>query len=160
MWRWTVEQDRRSVGVEGEGMERTRSKQHRGVSWNLWNDRLFVVGLPQTMSRPLRAVSRRLLGVSGVVALLPECRRGLPSVHRGAGLGSMPGAWNEVGCNLYGWEERGSGMESVRNVGGSEADRYRRLGKASAGCRTYRCGDAPDTVTKERCRDRALEPRV
>lgn len=83
MWRWTVEQDRRSVGVEGEGMERTRSKQHRGVSWNLWNDRLFVVGLPQTMSRPLRAVSRRLLGVSGVVALLPECRRGLPSVHRG-----------------------------------------------------------------------------
>ncbi|MGM9856529.1 MAG: hypothetical protein ACI30Y_01830 [Candidatus Limisoma sp.] len=38
------------------------------------------------MSRPLRAVSRRLLGVSGVVALLPERRRGLPSVHqRGVG---------------------------------------------------------------------------
>lgn len=49
------------------------------------------MGLPQTMSRPLRAVSRRLLGVSAMVALLPKCRRGLPSVHRGAGLGSMPG---------------------------------------------------------------------
>ena len=83
MWRWAVERDRRSVGVEGDGMECTRSKQHRGVSCNLWNDRLFVVGLPQTMSRPLRVVSRRLLGVSEVVALPPKCRRGLPSVHRG-----------------------------------------------------------------------------
>ena len=91
MWRWAVERDRRSVGMEGEGMERTRSKQHRGVSCNLWNDRLFVVGLPQTMSRPLRAVSRRLLGVSAMVALLPKCRRGLPSVHRGAGRGHCRG---------------------------------------------------------------------
>lgn len=103
MWRWAVERDRRSVGVEGDGMERTRSKQHRGVSRNLWSNRLFVVCLPQTLSQPLRAVSRRLLGVSEDVALLPKCRRGLPSVHRGAGLGSMPGTCNEVSCFLYGW---------------------------------------------------------
>lgn len=45
----------------------------------------------------------------------------------------MPGAWNEVGCFLYGWEERGLCVESVRNGGGSEADRHRRLGKANGG---------------------------
>ena len=28
-----------------------------------------------------------------------------------------------------------------------------RLGKVSVGCRTYRNGDAPDTVTQERCRE-------
>ena len=28
-----------------KGAQGTRSKQHRGVSWNLWSDRLFVAGL-------------------------------------------------------------------------------------------------------------------
>ena len=77
----------RNGGETVKGALATWRSQHRGVSCNLWNDRLFVEGLPQTMSRPLRVVSRRLLGVSEVVALLPKCRRGLPSVHRGAGLG-------------------------------------------------------------------------
>ncbi|MGM9856528.1 MAG: hypothetical protein ACI30Y_01825 [Candidatus Limisoma sp.] len=45
----------------------------------------------------------------------------------------MPGAWNEVGCFLYGWEERGLCVEPVRNGERSEADRHRRLGKASGG---------------------------
>ena len=117
MWRWAVERDRRSVGVEGDGMERTRSKQHRGVSRNLWSNRLFVVCLPQTLSQPLRAVSGRLLGVSEDVALLLKCRRGLPSVHRGERR-----AYNQGAKALYRHCSSRSGEH------GDAVERYRRKG--------------------------------
>ena len=70
------------------------SEQHRGVSRNVWSDRLFVVGLPQTMSRPLRAVCRRPLGAESNGS--DCCRSGVSaSSHRssGRGVGSMPRAW-------------------------------------------------------------------
>ena len=52
--------------------------------------------------RPLRAVSRRLLGVSEVVALLPERRRGLPSVHRGLGRGQCRGLGMKAAASSMG----------------------------------------------------------
>ena len=72
---------------EGEGVKRTWSKQHRGVSHSLLSDRLSLKssnGL--RVSRPLRAVCRRLLGVREAVAIVAGAelvhRR---TVHRGLG---------------------------------------------------------------------------
>ena len=81
MWRCAVMTMRRVAELnEGEGVKRTWSKQHRGVSHSLRSDRLSLksaCGL--RVSRPLRAVCRRLLGVREAVAIVA----GVESVHRG-----------------------------------------------------------------------------
>lgn len=56
-----------------EGAQGTRCKQRKGVSRNLWSDRLSLksdCGL--RVSRPLCAVRRRLLGVSEAVGHVAE----------------------------------------------------------------------------------------
>lgn len=93
---------------EGEGAQGAWSKQHRGVSHNLWSDRQSLksaCGL--RVCRPLRAVRRRLLEVSAAVAIVA----GVQSVHRrtdhrGLGLGLLPRACNGGGFFLCGGEER------------------------------------------------------
>ena len=94
----------------------------------------------------------------------------------------MPWAWDEGGCFLYGWEERGCQYSSGVNGERHGAHRRSRLGKARCGFGltaerkrantptkegwrrkrersrqrefvTAGADSAPDTVTQERCRD-------
>lgn len=125
----------RNGGKTAKGALAAWSERHRGVSWNLWSDRLSLksaCGL--RVSRPLRAVCRRPLeaDTSGwpSAGVASGHRR---TAHRGLGLGQMPRAWNVGGYFFCGWEERGcqygSGAIGERNA----AVRYRQLGKASGG---------------------------
>lgn len=74
---------------------------------------------------------------------LADCLSGVSaSAHRTSGPGvgiasqtmderNVPWAWNVGGFFLCGWEERGC-QYGIRAIGGrNEADRHRRLGKAS-----------------------------
>ncbi len=91
MWRWAVERDRRKCrrGGRRSGAHSEQTAQ-RGVV-ELVERQDFVAGLAQDYVRPLRAVCRRLLGVSEAVALCRNWRRGLPSAHRGLGRGFAEG---------------------------------------------------------------------
>lgn len=122
-------------GKTAKGALAAWSERHRGVSWNLWSDRLSLksaCGL--RVSRPLRAVRRRPLEVD--ISGWPSAgaasghRR---TAHRGLGLGQMPRAWNVGGFFLFGWEERGCQYGTGVNGGWSAAARHRRLGIASGG---------------------------
>ena len=125
----------RNGGKTAKGALAAWSEQHRGVSWNLWSDRLSLKSACGfRVSRPLRAVCRRPLeaDTSGwpSAGVASGHRR---TAHRGLGLGQMPRAWNVGGYFSCGWEERGcqygSGAIGERNA----AVRYRQLGKASGG---------------------------
>ena len=59
---------------------------------------------------------------------------------------NVPGAWNVGGFFFCGWEERCWQYGISANEGGSEADRHRRLGKASGGFGAHCNGNGPDTV--------------
>lgn len=89
MWRWAVmtmwrvtEVNEGVIGLPLAKQGRAQgawSKQHRGVSHNLWSDRQSLksaCGL--RVCRPLRAVRRRLLEVSAAVAIVA----GVEKVHR------------------------------------------------------------------------------
>lgn len=148
MWRWAVMTMLREAEVnEGEGAQGAWSKQHRGVSHNLWSDRQSLKSACGfRVCRPLRAVCRRLLEVSAAVAIVAEvepvhrriAHRGLGSRRRRRGalrrrrIMKEADGLNDKGIFLYGWEERGD-CRLAPTVGGRAAARHRRAGKASGG---------------------------
>ena len=94
MWRWAVMTMWRVTEVnEGEGAQGAWSKQHRGVSHNLWSDRQSLksaYGL--RVCRLLRAVRRRLLEVSAAVAIVAGVEKvHRRTAHRGLGRGQCRG---------------------------------------------------------------------
>ena len=112
----------RNGGKTAKGALAAWSERHRGVSWNLWSDRLSrksACGL--RVSRPLRAVRRRPLEVdiSGwpSAGVASGHRR---TAHRGLGLGQMPRAWNVGGNFLYGGRNVADSMAQGRLEFGEE----------------------------------------